>query len=296
MAEWLVRQPGSEPVGPVSTDLVIRGIQAGRVAATAMVCRVGTQDWLPIAAVAELAGYLFDDESATNVTDSPWFLAQERMRKAQVMPAVAGPAGTRPSLGLPPPPSHRMPPPAPNRAGAHAVGQRSYGEVDDDAETRVASPPSEAAGFSVDDETMTRVASPNVQAPAARRGGVLPTLPMRETADPMQETRADVPAPKPRPAAGAPAPPSAHGDVLPPTQPFVQVGSFPPVPGPGQPPAYDPNAYYSAPPGQLPPHPYTPYPQAPQDSGDQGLRALVGLIIFLAVALAIVLILLVIRR
>lgn len=301
MADWLVRQPGSEPIGPVSTELVVRGLQAGRVVPSAMACRMGTQDWRLLREFPEFAGVVFDD-AATNVTDSPWFADHPPARP----PPPARPAALS-RLGLAAPPtlgSRGIAPPPSTRP--LVAGQRSYDEVDDDAETRIAAPPSEAAEFPVDDETMTRVAGAP-QPPAPTRGGVLPTLPMpsREIPD-FQATRADVP--MPRPAAGAPAPPSGPShDVLPPTQPFIQAGSFPPPPGAAFPPQQPgaAQAYgYSAPPapfvqsGPPPPHGQYPPPQPypPETGGDQGLKALVGLIVFLAVALAIVLILLVIRR
>lgn len=301
MADWLVRQPGSEPIGPVSTELVVRGLQAGRVAPSALVCRLGTQEWRLLTEFPEFAGFVFDD-AETNVTDSPWF-------------AHAPPSGPRPA---PPPPPMRPQglglPAAPPTLGSRGLepapatrplmaGQHAYDEVDDDAETRVAAPPSEAADFPVDDETMTKVAAGNVRPePQRERGGVLPTLPMPAVPD-FQATRADVP--KPRPAAGAPAPASRPRaeDALPPTVPFVQAGAFPPPPGashPGTPPSpygYPPPPQYH--PGPVAPPPWGQYPPPPHpesSGGDQGLKALVGLIVFLAVALAIVLILLLIRR
>jgi len=294
MADWLVRQPGSEPVGPVSTELVIRGIQAGRVAPSALLCRVGENDWRLPKEFSEFAGFVFDD-AETNVSDSPWFAEQSLPRPAAPRPPQLS------SLGLPPPApptlgSRGAPPPPPSRP--LVAGQRSYDEIDDEAETRIAAPPSEAHEFPVDDETMTRVAGspPRVEPPPAR-GGVLPTLPMPEVPDFQAATRAD--GPRPRPAAGAPAePPRAHDDVLPPTQPFIQAGSFPPPLAPAPPPQpFAPPPHYG--PANVPP-PYGQYPPPQQygadPGGDQGLKALVGLIVFLAVALAIVLILLVIRR
>lgn len=194
------------------------------------------------------------------------------------------------------------------------AGQNLYDEADDDAATRVATPHDELAAppdFQVDDETMTRVA----RAPAGSPGDagqmgpkVLPTMPMSRVVE-------REPIPSPRPAAGMPpviAAPAQH-DVLPPTQPFrpeVHVapqhalpGSFPPV---GGAPPVHPHfqaPYGTVPPGLVPPQQpgfYPPqYPQPPLPppaAPDQGLRALVALIVFLAVALAIVVLLLVIRR
>lgn len=300
MADWLVRQPGSEPVGPVSTELVVRGIQAGRVVPNALLCRVGTGVWRTLTEFPEFAGFVFDD-AQTQQSDSPWFEEQSRAAPPRLPP----PRSPQPSgLGLPAP---AIPPTLASRGqGALparqplVAGQRGYGEVDDEAETRVAAPPSEAREF-VDEETMTRVATGNRRAePEPRRGGVLPTLPMPEVPD-FQATRADVP--RPRPAAGAPAPASRpREDVLPPTVPFIQAGSFPPPEAPAFPPPQDHYGYSAPPPVYGPPPEHyghlaprqQPYP--PPTGGDQGLKALVGLIVFLAVALAIVLLLLFIRK
>jgi hypothetical protein len=43
--QWWVTQSGKDPVGPVSTDLVVRGIIAGRVPLDSFVCEVGGPAW-----------------------------------------------------------------------------------------------------------------------------------------------------------------------------------------------------------------------------------------------------------
>lgn len=280
MADWMVRPPGDKPIGPVPTEWVRGALQAGRLLPSALGCPSGTREWRPLSEFPEFAGHGFDD-AATHVTQPPW---------AEPAAGPARPAYPR-GLGLPAAGPRPM-----------AVGQLAYGEVDDEAETRIAPPPSEAADFPVDDETMTRVAGGNrpPEAPAPR-GGVLPTLPMPATPD-FSATRADPP--KPRPAAGAPAALRPYDDAVPPTMPYINAGSFPPA-GPAQLPTQPPaSPGYGYPPqpwsGHAPPppgHTYPPPTHYPADaSGDQGLKKLVGLIVFLAVALAIVLILLVIRR
>jgi hypothetical protein len=191
----------------------------------------------------------------------------------------------------------------------------SYDEVDDEAATRVASPlvddfTETRQENMVDDQTMTHVAhrQPGVPEPVppTRQDGatpgqnVLPTLPMPVVAE-------QRPVPAPRPAAGAPVP-----DVLPPTQSYgpdprgpvsqVPLGSFPMAPGvaPQFPPQHSqqppPQPYY-VPPEHGPSGGYPPNYLPPADDGDvHGLKALLALIVFLAVALAIVVILLFIRR
>lgn len=282
MADWMVRPPGDKPIGPVPTDWVVRALQGGQLLPSALACRGGTQEWRRLSELPEFAGFGFDD-AATHVTNPPW-----------VAPSSAASRPAYPQgLGLPAPGPRPL-----------AAGQLAYGEVDDEAETRIAPPPSEAADFPVDDETMTRVAGGNrpVEAPAPR-AGVLPTLPMPATPD-FSATRADPP--RQRPAAGAPAAAAARSrdDAIPPTVPFIHAGSFPP-PGAAQVPlqqaappthGYPPQPWPGAPPPPYGP-PYPPPAHYPPDpSGDQGLKKLVGLIVFLAVALAIVLILLLIRR
>jgi hypothetical protein len=326
MTDWWVRQGGSAPIGPVSTELVIRGIDAGKVSNEAEVCPVGGREWLPIDMVSEFIGYTFDDEAATRVVDSPWF-ESEAARSMRLPPQSARVA--------PPPPPQRhtaplassrvavpnsaptrvAPPPPPSRApislprSSAPVAALPYDESDD-AATRVASPMSEVSprSYAFDDETMTRVATGRSSAaPAAPRAGpgVLPTLPMRELEDMQEKLR---PVTAPRPAAGAPPPPSGPR-LDPDDEPSIQVnpalqvpaGSFPRTPLTEEYQAVEPTVADRPPyPAPLPPtqgfQQYPPPPPSYTNEPDQGLRALVALIVFLAVALAIVLVLLFIRR
>jgi hypothetical protein len=326
MTEWWVRQGGSAPIGPVSTELVIRGIDAGKVSNEAEVCQVGGKEWLPIDMVSEFVGYTFDDEAATRVVDSPWFESQAARSMRQPSAASARlppPPPARSASGRmgPPPPPSRAPlaPPPPSRASvspvrpppAPALG--AYDESDD-AATRVASPMSEVSprSYAFDDETMTRVAhARSSSAPAQRStGGILPTLPM----DQLKELEGIRPVTAPRPAAGAPPPASAPRPSLP-DEPSIQVapglqvpdGSFPSVQRTEDfqavvPTVADPALQQHQPRNLYPPHALPPtqgYPQYPpsqQQEPDQGLRALVALIVFLALALACVLVLLFVRK
>jgi len=45
MDEWFVCVPGGDPVGPVSTSLLVLGIRSGKVPDDALVCRVGEKTW-----------------------------------------------------------------------------------------------------------------------------------------------------------------------------------------------------------------------------------------------------------
>jgi hypothetical protein len=68
MDQWWVIRRNRDPVGPVSTDLVIQGIHAGRVPADALVCELGGTRWRPIAEVSAFAtelGRRAGEESVT---------------------------------------------------------------------------------------------------------------------------------------------------------------------------------------------------------------------------------------
>lgn len=54
--EWYVHIEGQNPSGPMPTSQVRQGIQSGQIPASARVCRAGTQEWVPIGSVQELAG------------------------------------------------------------------------------------------------------------------------------------------------------------------------------------------------------------------------------------------------
>lgn len=356
MTEWWVRQGGSAPIGPVSTELVIRGIDAGKVSNEAEVCQVGGQEWLPIDMVSEFVGYTFDDEAATRVVDSPWF-ESEAARSIRAPSAQSArlppppPARASPGRMGPPPPPSRAPfaPPPPSRAPVAAAppsrapvpasrapvppgpsrppvtaplhsaprqpaapASAAYDESDD-AATRVASPLSEVSprSYAFDDETMTRVATGRASAAPAQRsqGGVLPTLPMDQLKDLEAAMRPII---SPRPAAGAPPVPSSPRPSLQ-DEPSIQVAPGLQVPA-GSFPAVKPTEDFQAVvptvadvglqqsqrgyrPEALPPtQGFQQYPPSYQQEPDQGLRALVALIVFLALALACVLVLLFIRR
>jgi hypothetical protein len=52
--EWYVCTRGGDPVGPVSTDLIARGIIAGKVPRSALVARVGDSVWQRALRVPEI--------------------------------------------------------------------------------------------------------------------------------------------------------------------------------------------------------------------------------------------------
>ncbi len=73
MSEWWVGRQGSNPVGPVTTDTLIRGILEKKVPEDSLVCRVGEQQWQHIAQVDELWEQVHPEEFRTNITQRPWF-------------------------------------------------------------------------------------------------------------------------------------------------------------------------------------------------------------------------------
>ncbi len=55
---WYVCGDGSEPVGPLSAELIERGIMAGKVPDDAVVCAEGGISWVPIASISSFAAAL----------------------------------------------------------------------------------------------------------------------------------------------------------------------------------------------------------------------------------------------
>ena len=73
MSEWWVGRRGADPVGPVSTDTLVRGVLEHKVPDDALVCRVGEQQWQHLAQIEELWERIHPEQSRTNVTERPWF-------------------------------------------------------------------------------------------------------------------------------------------------------------------------------------------------------------------------------
>lgn len=86
MSEWWVGRQGANPVGPVTTDTLIRGIQENKVPEDALVCRVGEQQWQHIAQVNDLWELIHPEQFHTSVTKQPWF-AEKRDSGLPATPA-----------------------------------------------------------------------------------------------------------------------------------------------------------------------------------------------------------------
>lgn len=151
MSEWFVRRDG-QAVGPVSTELLLKGIAHGRVPVESEVQRVGTTEWVQIEYVDEFQDALGSDEAMTRVASSPLDAMEEAALDATVVDAPGrrfppAPAAPPARPGPPPPPSRGPAPPprapAPRPPPASASASSAY-EEDDDAATRVMAAPSDA--------------------------------------------------------------------------------------------------------------------------------------------------------
>lgn len=67
--DWWVTKGDRRPVGPVSTELLLRGIGARKVPKDAMVCEVGGSSWRWIAEVAPFSA-AFDERQSRRRMDS----------------------------------------------------------------------------------------------------------------------------------------------------------------------------------------------------------------------------------
>jgi hypothetical protein len=71
MARWYVKNADAEPVGPVSTELIVRGIALGRIPPTSEVCAEGGEEWLPLEYYTEFADAMTADDAMTRMAPSP---------------------------------------------------------------------------------------------------------------------------------------------------------------------------------------------------------------------------------
>jgi hypothetical protein len=65
---WYVTRPGGAIVGPVSTELVMRGISEGRVPTDSLVCRSGTSAWLRLKTISVFADAVEEAEFDASAT------------------------------------------------------------------------------------------------------------------------------------------------------------------------------------------------------------------------------------
>lgn len=145
MAQWMVRSEGSDPVGPVSTELLLRGIAQGRVPVESEVQQLGTREWQVLEFVDVFADAIQSDEAMTRLAESPLddddIVAYADAEEAFTRLAV--PPGQSPGARPPPPP-----PPNPSRSNSArfpAPAANATYDEDDDVATRVASSPLSAS-------------------------------------------------------------------------------------------------------------------------------------------------------
>jgi hypothetical protein len=77
MTDWKVRIPGRHAIGPVSTELLVRGIKAGRVPLDAEVCEVDGTAWQPLGGVDEFFEAMGLDDAETRLVDALTLTAQD---------------------------------------------------------------------------------------------------------------------------------------------------------------------------------------------------------------------------
>lgn len=76
MSEWWLSRGDGKTEGPLSTQLVVRGLVAGVIPRHAIVCAVGAQQWIRVSAVDEIWEAVDSTESRTSVTETPWFIGR----------------------------------------------------------------------------------------------------------------------------------------------------------------------------------------------------------------------------
>src|SRR5512144_796182 len=89
--DWWVMHGDGPPVGPVSTALLIQGIQAGKVPRDSLVCEVGGTEWRRLVSIPDLAEAFtprprrrFDPESErTQFDDAPLPPEEEEERSSR---------------------------------------------------------------------------------------------------------------------------------------------------------------------------------------------------------------------
>jgi hypothetical protein len=68
--EWWVARAGRKPIGPVSTELMLEGIAAGKVPSDAFVCEVRKTTWTPISETRPFGTALIARGAAKRIHES----------------------------------------------------------------------------------------------------------------------------------------------------------------------------------------------------------------------------------
>ncbi|MBI5535893.1 MAG: DUF4339 domain-containing protein [Deltaproteobacteria bacterium] len=190
MKEWFIYQGEGNPAGPFTTELLARGILAGKVAKDAYVACQGDPQWVAVMSVAEVA-------AAVQAMESSGAPVQPRPINT-VPPAPVPKRDTKPEEFKPlfDPGSATAPgaqPPAPPAPASAA---------------KPLAPPAYLAGAPASGSAPAPLAPPASQgapAPAAAPSPVAAPAAPAPAPAPAPEAAAPAPAPAPAPAAAAPA-------------------------------------------------------------------------------------------
>lgn len=95
--DWWLTQAGRVPIGPVSTELLLKGIRAGEVPNDILICEVGGTEWRKITHVAPFGAAFadrkkarrFDPESERTVLDPQSFPPSEPPPEMATIPVPA---------------------------------------------------------------------------------------------------------------------------------------------------------------------------------------------------------------
>ena len=104
MSEWMLRRGRRPPVGPVTTERLIRAIKVGRVPPDTEASRVGSDDWRPYAQYAELELALDSSDVTERPSEGPPLpLDSERAGPNTTRSPGTAAVPARPSSPWPPP-------------------------------------------------------------------------------------------------------------------------------------------------------------------------------------------------
>lgn len=101
--DWWLTQVGRVPIGPVSAELLLKGIRAGEVPNDVLVCEVGGTEWRKVTDVAPFGAAFaerrkarrFDPESERTVLDPQSFPPSAPPPEMATIPAPAAEVGAK---------------------------------------------------------------------------------------------------------------------------------------------------------------------------------------------------------
>jgi hypothetical protein len=92
---WLLAEESHDPIGPVSTDVLVGWLRAGRVPSGALVCEVGRREWQPLDETAPFAGRFRGPR--TRLVP----LSEQCLVDLEPLPAATEPDGASAQMGAP---------------------------------------------------------------------------------------------------------------------------------------------------------------------------------------------------